>query len=374
MPRRVLVALGLVGLLALTYWLAAGSGGEHPVSGILEADQIRLGSRVGGRVAAVHVAEGERVSAGTALLELEPFDFLERRAGMQAALAEREAELARLEAGHRPEEIAQAVHRRDRLQAVLARAENGPLPHEIEAARARLESARATLALSELERARAASLAESGTLSQDEVDRKNTAVEAAGASVIVAEQELALLEDGTRPEVIAEARALLLEAEAALRLVEAGFRAEDVAAARARVQAAGAALEAVEREIEELTVRAPVDGVVEALDLRPGDLVAAGAPVLSLLDASRLWVRAYVPQGRLALTLGAPARVVPDGLAGESFRGRVTFLASRAEFTPGNVQTSDERARQVFRVKVSLEEGLDRLRPGMTADVVFEGE
>ena len=119
-------------------------------------------------------------------------------------------------------------------------------------------------------------------------------------------------------------------------------------------------------------IRAPVGGVVEALALRPGDLLAANAPALLLLDPSRLWVRAYVPEGRLTLTLGQEVSLQVDPFPGERFRGRVSYIAGEAEFTPGNVQTPNERSKQVFRIKVSLVDGLDRLRPGMSADVVLD--
>ncbi|MCB9916713.1 MAG: HlyD family efflux transporter periplasmic adaptor subunit [Planctomycetes bacterium] len=117
---------------------------------------------------------------------------------------------------------------------------------------------------------------------------------------------------------------------------------------------------------------APVAGVVQAVRLRPGDLVAPDAPVLTLLDPARLWVRAYVPQGALRLEVGAAVDVRVDAWPARRFRGRIGFLADQAEFTPRNVQTPEERVDQVFRIKVYLEDGLDVLHPGMSADVVLE--
>jgi multidrug efflux pump subunit AcrA (membrane-fusion protein) len=87
------------------------------------------------------------------------------------------------------------------------------------------------------------------------------------------------------------------------------------------------------------------------------------------VDPSRLWVRAYVPEGRLDVRNGAVLDVSVDAFPGRRFKAHVTFVARQAEFTPGNVQTPDQRAKQVFRVKVELDEGRDVLRPGMSADV-----
>jgi HlyD family secretion protein len=107
--------------------------------------------------------------------------------------------------------------------------------------------------------------------------------------------------------------------------------------------------------------------------LQPGELVAANAPTISLLDLSKLWVRAYVPEGRLgAVVLGGrvPVRIAAAG--GGDVMGRVVFISRDGEFTPRNVQTPEERSRQVFRIKVMLEEGRERVRVGMTADVLLD--
>ena len=93
---------------------------------------------------------------------------------------------------------------------------------------------------------------------------------------------------------------------------------------------------------------------------------------MSVLDTSNLWVRAYVPENRLAFNLNDEVTVTVDSHPNRTFRGRVTFIASQAEFTPNNVQTPEERSKQVFRIKVTLIDGLDVLRPGMPADVLLE--
>jgi multidrug resistance efflux pump len=106
--------------------------------------------------------------------------------------------------------------------------------------------------------------------------------------------------------------------------------------------------------------------------LQPGDLVFANAPAVSLIDMQRVWVRAYVPEDRLDLALGDRLPVTVDSYPGKRFTGEITFISRQAEFTPSNVQTPEERSKQVFRVKVTLVDGLDQLRPGMAADVWLE--
>jgi membrane fusion protein YbhG len=105
------------------------------------------------------------------------------------------------------------------------------------------------------------------------------------------------------------------------------------------------------------------------VELHPGDLVIANAPVISLMDTRSLWVRAYVPENRLQQKVGEKLRVSVDSFPSQRFAAHLSFIARQAEFTPGNIQTPEERSKQVFRIKVVLDEGLDRLRPGMSADV-----
>jgi multidrug resistance efflux pump len=148
-----------------------------------------------------------------------------------------------------------------------------------------------------------------------------------------------------------------------------GYRKEDVEQARAMRDAAKAELSAIGQRVRELTIVSPTSGIIEALELQPGDLVAASAPVLSIMDDSRLWVRAYVPESRLDLAVDDPVWVSVDAYPGERFAGRVSFVSRQAEFTPSNIQTPEERSKQVFRIKVTITQGRDRLRAGMAADV-----
>ncbi len=177
---------------------------------------------------------------------------------------------------------------------------------------------------------------------------------------------------GTRPEEIAAAKAQLDEAQQAWLLEQNGYRAEDVAQTKAALESAQAALRAMDEQIGELTITAPLDAVVEAVDLRPGDMVTANAPVLSLTDISRLWVRVYVPENHLDLKLDEKVWVTIDSYPGRRFGGHISFIARQGEFTPSNVQTPEERSKQVFRVRVTLDEGLEELRAGMSADVWLE--
>jgi multidrug resistance efflux pump len=342
---------------------------SNQVSGFLEADEIRVGSRVGGRVAQVHVQEGERVTVGAVLVELEPFDLLEKQRQAAATLAGRQAELTRLKNGFRPEEIAQAKAHYEQLLAVHAKLQEGPREQEVEVGRARLRVAQAELTLAQQNHDRVRSLVEKRAASAEELDRAGERLEAANAMVALREQELDLLLVGTRDEDLQQAAAQLEEARQAWELTRHGFRQEEIDAAQAACDAAQYALHAIDRQIEELKIRSTVEGVVEALELEPGDLVAPFTPVLSLLDDAHVWVRAYVPQNRLSVHVGQKLPVAVDSFPKDDFQGTVTFVSRQAEFTPSNVQTPEERAKLVFRVKVTLDNARRRLRPGMSATI-----
>jgi multidrug resistance efflux pump len=276
-------------------------------------------------------------------------------------------------AGYRAEEKAQAEARVERLNQKLQSLIEGPRPEEREAARARVRLAQAQLDLAKTTYERNTTLYErgKGTVSRETLDRASEDLKSAQANKEVRYQELQLMEKGTREEDIAAAKAELEEARQAWQLLVNGFRPEDIEQAKAAVDAAQAALDVLRAAREELEIKSPTEGTVETLELQPGDLVAAGAPVLSMLDVNLLWVRAYVPESRPGVQKGRQLRVTVDSFPGESFEGVVQFVARQAEFTPSNVQTPEERSKQVFRVKVGLPPD-ERLRPGMGADVWLE--
>jgi len=371
MPRVIAIVIAAAGLIGLLVF-SQQPHGPLIVSGFIEADEIRVGSRVGGRVQQVLVTEGQPVDAGQVLVQLEPFDLLERLAESQQMVALATAGHDKLVAGFRPEEIAQAAARRKQIQSALDKLNNGARPQEIAAAEADLRLAEAQLALARKVFQRVETLYGKQAVDRNELDEANTKLSVAQAAVDSRSEQLALLRDGSRTEDIARAEAQLEEAEQQFAMQNNGFRTEEVREAKARLDAAQAAQRIIERQIDELQVVSPMAAVVEAIELQPGDLLSPNAPAISLVNSELLWVRAYVPENHLNLQNGQTVNVRVDSFPNRTFSGHVVFVARQAEFTPANVQTAEERAKQVFRIKVQLSEGLDELRPGMAADVILE--
>ncbi len=362
-----LLIVVFVGLLIFSQWRHA----LVTASGTIEADEIRVGSLVGGRVDKVLVAEGDAVEPGTLLVTLDAYDLKERQAEAAANLASAQAELSRLEEGFRKEEIAQARAQVAQLSAHLKMLIAGPRAQEIAAADARLDAAKSELKLAQQNYDREKKVFESGASTQEKMDTATDQLHNAKAMLNVRTQELDLLKAGTREEELAEAEAKTNEAEQVLKLRESGYRPQDVEQARAAVAAAKASLDAINRQLAETEVRSPVTGRVDALDLRPGDLVSPRAPVLSLLDFHRLWIRTYVPINVRGIQVGQKIPVRVDALPNEQFEGEVMFISSDPEFTPSNTQTPEDRAKQVFRVKVLLPGTQGKLRPGMAGVIVL---
>jgi len=152
-----------------------------------------------------------------------------------------------------------------------------------------------------------------------------------------------------------------------LQELERGSRPEEIEAARGAVDEAVRHLEYLHRQRAETVVKAPAAGVVQSFDLRPGDLVAPNAPVATLLEPDQLWVRVFVPETKLGFVrMGQGAALSVDSFPKRTFAGKVVEISPRAQYTPRNIQTLDQRSDQVFGVKVNVGQAPE-LKPGMAA-------
>ncbi len=337
-------------------------------SGTVEARTISVGSRTGGRVKTVLAREGDRVEAGQALVALEPGDLEAQRLQAQGQLEQAQANLDKLEKGARPEEIEEAKARAATARAALEESRHGARSEEIQGARARLVAAQVAVDKAQLDDDRARKLAATGAISQAQVDDADAALRGAVAQRDSAQKALEELEHGVRQEEIAQAAARAAEAEASAKLVVAGTRVEDLRAARAQVEVAKGRLDQIGVLIDELTIRAPRPSRVEALDLRPGDILAPNATAATLLEDDELYVRIYVPETRLGkIHPGDAVPITVDTFPNRSFKGVVEHINTVGEYSPRNLQTADERADQVFATRIALREGKDELRAGMAA-------
>ena len=372
--RTLFIAVILLALVAVAaawkYFSTRQPVNRIVLSGTVEADEIHIGSKVAGRIAAVLVKEGQEVKQGQAIIRFESYDLEAKHADALAAVTQADANLDRTRNWFRPEEVAQARAQAEAAWMALELARNGPRKQEIDAARADLEGAIADCEVAKASLARVERLTRLGVQSQQEYDNAKALFDRSSAQRDAARQRLDLLLAGTRTEEVERAERQFRQAAAQKELVEKGARKEDIESAKAQVDRARAALQAVETQLAELEVKSPADAFVEVLQVRPGDLINPSSPVATLVELDRLWVRVYVPEPELGfMQLGKEVSIQVDSFSGETFQGRVEQIASRGEFTPRNVQTRDERAHQVFAVRVRLDNSQRKLRAGMAADV-----
>ena len=376
MRRTIFIGVAIVLLVAVAatwkYLSSREPANRLVLSGTVEADEIHVGSKVGGRVSAVLVREGQDVSAAQPLIRFEAYDLDAKRSEAQASVAQAEANLQKTLNLSRPEEIAEARAQAEAARKALEQAQHGPRVQEIDAARADLKAAEADYEVARVSLTRVERLVASGIAARQDFDNAKAAFDRAAAQRDAARDRLALLQAGTRTEEIERSEQLYKQANARRELVERGARKEDVQAARAQLDLARATLDGILSQIAELEVKSPANAAVEVLQVRPGDLISPGSPIATLVEVDRLWVRVFVPEPELGyMQLGKEVSVQVDSFPSESFSGRIEQIASRGEFTPRNVQTREERTHMVFSVRLRLDNSQRRLRAGMAADVLI---
>jgi HlyD family secretion protein len=324
MSRKVTIGFGIIAVAAVAVFILRNRTTPEPdvikVSGTVEVTSVVLSFKVGGRLAERMVDEGQIVRAGQAVGRLEDDELREELSSRSAEERASRAAVADLEAGSRLEEIAQG-------EAVLARIKYDAERLAKDAARSEELFKREVIPLKDLEAARAGR-------------------DAAAAAVREAEQHLRLLRVGPRPDAVRQARA----------------RAEGASAVKAMS----------ETRLSQSILYSSLNGLVLSKHAEPGEMLAAGAPVVTVGKMDEVWLRGYIPESELGrVKVGLPARITVDSWPGRSFEGRVSFIASEAEFTPKNVQTEKERVKLVYRIKITLPNSKGELKPGMPADAVI---
>jgi len=351
----LVVVLGIAAVAAYSSgWLRRDTALRS--SGTVEARNIRVGSKVGGRIDQVLVREGDNVEPGQVLITFDDKELL-------ASLEQSRAAAEKAQHGYRPEEIAEARAAAEQAKAEYDQRKNGYRQEDIDAAQADLDRAAADEVRNKLDFERYDALAKKDLVSKQQRDTAEAGWKMSLAQKQNAQQKLDQLHRGYRVEEIAAAEARYRQTQATLEKLEAGNRREDVDAARG-------ALSYDEARFRERQVLAPSAATVEVLDVRPGDLIAPNTPIATLLERDQIYVRIYVPETQIGkVQLGEKAEIHIDSFPNQTFAGTVEQINQQAEFLPRNVQTIEERVHQVFGVKVRIDDPSRRIRAGMAADV-----
>lgn len=312
------VAVALVSAAAVAWWQQRQNGGDAlQLYGNVDIRQVQLAFRQAGRLATMSVDEGDHVAAGDPLAELDAQPYLDQLAVTEAQVRAAEAELAKLRAGNRPQQIAQAQEEVRRARAVHRNAQQ--------------------------DYERQSQLLKKDSTSQRVVDAALAARDQAAAQLAAAKEALSLATDGARQE--------------------------DIAAAEARLAAAEAARDQARTALADTRLVAPADAVVLSRVLEPGSMVASSSPVFILSLRDPLYVRAYV--GETALGRVAPGTTVElhTDSSDKVYHGQIGFVSPTAEFTPKTVETRELRTDLVYRLRIVVQDADSGLRQGMPVTI-----
>ncbi len=385
--KKTMIVIAVIVACAAVASCGAWRGSELQqvaISGNVELTQVNVAFKIPGKIAELLVEEGSPVQQGSVLARLDSAQLREQLNRDQAALAATESLVPQLETAiaHRRAIIAAEVELREaevrQAEARLSELSSGFRPEEILAAEAAVGEgkSRHEQALRDWERAQV--LYRNDDISTAQHDQYKARHEGALAVLQQLEQRLALAREGPRKEEIAAARARLDQALAGLKLARAANLdlkrlEQELRTRHAEVERAKAQVAIVKTQLEDTVVTSPVSGIVLVKSAEAGEIVAAGTAIASIGNLDRPWLRGYVSETDLGrVKLGDTVRVTTDSFPGKSYKGRISFIASEAEFTPKQIQTSEERVKLVYRIKVEVENPGHELKLNMPADAVIE--
>jgi multidrug resistance efflux pump len=373
--KLVLTGIGVIAAAAVAlgcYWYFGQRESVLRLPGTVEVQEVRLGSKVGGRVAEVLIREGDLAQPGQLLVRFEAPELEAQREQWVARVQAMSAALDRARNGARPEEKEAADAAAEAAQATYERLKSGSRVEEIRQAEAELKREEASLVVARQEFNRDDWLLSRNAGKQTDYDSTQAEYARSAARVAAARAYLDLLVAGSRKEDIHEAEAEWKRARANALLLRNGNRSEDIAQAEAALAEARGKLHEIEAQLQEAAVRAPEQAVVEVLGVRKGDVVTPNQTILRVLRADDLWVKVYVPETELGrVRLGQTVAAAIDSYPNQYFEGTVTQIAAESEFTPRNVQSADERRHQVFGVKVRVANPDGVFKSGMAAEVLL---
>ncbi len=374
-PRKIAPVIIILALLAAIWYFSQGSAAETSslsASGTIEATQVHISAELAGKVSQVAFDEGQMVKSGDILIKQDSSLLTAQRgqavAAVHVAEANRQAAEAAAAAAQAALQAVKAVA--DAAQANLDLLKAGPSSEQLKVAQTVVDKAQLAV-----------------DAAQDSYDALSSAVQdttqgkalkaqldQAKATLNNAQAQFDLARAGARPEQVdaADAQARSAAAQVSASQNQAQAAAAQAQAASAQVENAQAALAVLDVQIAKLTITAPIDGVVLARTVQPGEVVSPGATLLILAQVNDLSITVFVPEDRYGqIQLGQTAALTVDSFPGQNFSATVIHIADQAEFTPRNVQTGEGRRTTVFAVKLAVENPENKLKPGMPADVNF---
>jgi HlyD family secretion protein len=324
---RPVIGLAVVGTIAyfgVNYYLERQAEAPDPnevwSSGVVEAVEVRVGTKIAGPIEELLVEEGDEVVRDQLIAKIETTDYELQLEGAEAALGQSRALYQDTLKGLRQEEITQLE---EVMRAKEAAYERVRIDYE-----------------------RKQELAAQKVLAVHEADLARKQMETAYNEWQSAQQQV--------------------------RIARMGKRQDQIEAARQQVQQAEATIAELRKKIADGEIRAPLDGRVSIKNMEAGEIATIGATIVTVIDLERPWVRVFVPEDKLGrVKLGMEAEIISDSFPDKTYRGIIRYISPEAEFTPKNVQTKEERVKLVYALKIYIDNPEQELKPGMPVDAVI---
>ncbi len=402
---RLLIPVGLaIGGISYGIWTILPKPPETilRVSGRLEVDEVDIGAKTAGRITAILVREGDQTKKGQLVVQMEDEEIPAQLSGLNAQI-----ESARQEELQAKQDIAVAdsrikeanlnvkqaqedtVGRVSQAQSNVAAAEAdlAQIEAQVKQAEAEVEQYKSQLRLAQLERDRYASLVSEGAVTQQQFDEKQTTLDTTNTSLASAVAKVI----ATQASVKAAQERLTAAKGNAIQVQSTGLNPEirnaqldayyqqktqaesRLLASQSKVKNAQAARDQIQRRLESFDVKSPIDGIVQSRPLEPGAVVATGKTLLTVLDPNAVYMRAYIPEGDLGkIRVGQTGRVFLDSSSKHPYHAHISQIDTKASFTPENIYFKQDRVKQVFGIKLAIDQPEGFAKPGMPVDAEID--
>jgi HlyD family secretion protein len=384
MKKRILILVVILAAAAAAMWAWRGMGKAPDnrllISGNIELNEVTIAFKTAGQLVERSVDEGDAVKKGQVIARLDRAQLMAQRDRETAGLAAAESQLAQAQTALEFQRASMSADLETRradvgsAEARLAELQNGARPQEKQDAQAAVDAATSEAARARQDWDRAQTLHKNDDISTSQYDQFRTRFESTQAALKQAKERQSLVEAGPRIEQVnaqsgqvARARGAVKQAEA--NSIEVKRREQELTTRRAEIARSRASVAVIDQQLGDLAAVSPVDGVVLMKAADPGEILAPGATVVTVGDIDHPWLRGYINETDLGrVKLGSKVSVTTDSYPGKTYAGRITFIASQAEFTPKQIQTKQERVKLVYRVKVEVENPRRELKSNMPAD------
>ena len=385
MKKRLIVlvlVLAVAGGAGFYAWRGSSrnSQADTKISGNIELTEVNIAFKTAGKLIERTVEEGDMVKKGQVIARLDRDQLVAQREREVAGLESAQAQMAQAETALEWQratlagDIEQKRGDLASLEARLLELRNGARPQEKLDAKAAVDAAQSELERSKRDWDRAQILYKNDDISTAQFDQYRNRWENADALLKQMKEREALVLAGPRAEQIEAQASLVQRARGALKMAEANAlelkrREQEVTTRTAEIARSRANIALIDSQLADTIAASPVDGVVLVKSADPGEVLAAGTTVVTIGDIDHPWLRGYINETELGrVKIGSKARVTTDSYPGKVYQGRVSFIASEAEFTPKQIQTQQERVKLVYRIKIEMENPNHELKSNMPAD------